>query len=479
MNKYNRGSHAACGLALLLGWVVAAGFAHLALAAQPVYFRHDGGLADDDHRALPDDLDPQHPVWKQPLPTGNSTPTIVPDRIFLTGSEGHELITLCLDRETGKQLWRQSVIASELEKIHTEGTHADATVACDGRRVFAFFGSYGLLCYDLDGKPLWTRRLGPFRDEFGSASSPILADGKVILSEDHDLDSFVMALRQDNGETVWRTPRDGFTRSYATPVLWKTGDRTQLVVAGSLQLMSYDLATGDPLWSVDGFARIVNTTPVVSDGTLYVATWSPGGDSDARIAMEPWETALSQWDKNKDGLLQNAELPAGEVRTRFYRIDLDSNQTLDETEWKKYARIFELAQNTVVALRPDPQGGAPRAAWQYNRGLPYVASPLVYRDRLVLVKDGGIVTTLAAADGKLKDQMRARDTGHYYASPVAGDGKIYVASVGGVVTVFRAPPKMEIISSRQFGERIAATPVISDGRIYLRTATALYCFANR
>ena len=117
--------------------------------------------------------------------------------------------------------------------------------------------------------------------------------------------------------------------------------------------------------------------------------------------------------------------------------------------------------------------------WQYTRGLPYVPSPLVYRGRLFLVKDGGVVTLLDAVNGKLVKQGRARGEGNYYASPVAGDGKIYAASGGGVVTVFQAGPRVEIASSRDFEERIAATPVILDGRIYLRTEKALYCFANR
>lgn len=447
-----------------------------AFAQRNVYFRYDGGLAADDDQALPDTLDPAGALWRQPLPDGQSTPTIVGDRLFLTAFEGNELVTLCLDRASGSELWRNAVGVDEFEKFHNEGSPAAATVASDGRRVFSFFGSYGLLCYGLDGKPLWQKKMGPFRDEFGSASSPVLADGKVILAEDHDLDSFVIAVNQDDGETAWQTPREGFTRSYSTPVVWKTGGRAQLVVAGSLQLVAYDLETGRPLWSRDGFARIVNPTPVVSDGMLYVATWSPGGDSDARIAMESWETALAQWDANKDGILQNAELPAGEVRSRFFRIDLDSNQALDEAEWNKYAKIFELAQNTFVALRADPDGGPPELAWEFKRGVPYVASPLVYRGRVVLVKDGGIVTLLDAKSGKLVKQMRARGTGRFYSSPVAGDGKIYITSNGGVVTVCDAE-SMDVISSHDFGERISATPVLADGRIYLRTEKALYCFA--
>ncbi len=458
-------------------WALLATCAGPALAQTPSYFRHDSGLAADDARALPGQLDDAHLVWKQSLPAGHSTPSIVGDRIFLTGHDQGELATICLDRGSGKLLWKQGVRVEQLETVHAEGSPAAATPACDGKRVVSFFGSFGLLCYDLDGSPLWSKKMGPFRDEFGSASSPILADGKVILNEDHDLDSFLIAVRQDNGETLWQTPRDGFTRSYATPVVWEVGGKKQLVVAGALQLVGYDLYDGRQLWSLDGFARIVNTTPAKADDTLFVCTWSPGGDTDARIAMEPWATALGLWDQNKNGKLENSELPAGEVRSRFFRIDLDGDQALDEVEWNKYARIFELAQNTLVALRPAADGQPPRVVWEYKRGLPYVPSPLVYRGQVCLVKDGGIVTLLDAASGKLVRQGRARGEGNYYASPVGGDGKIYLSSGGGVVTVLRAGERLETISSRDFQERIAATPVIADGRIYVRTEKALYCFA--
>jgi outer membrane protein assembly factor BamB len=449
----------------------------VASAQATIYFRHDGGVPAADEPALPEQLDADHLVWKQPLPPGHSTPSIVGDRMLLTAEDSGELITLCLDRASGKLLWRQAVRAEKLEKVHVEGSPAAASVACDGKRVFSFFGSYGLMCYDMDGKAIWSKPLGPFRDEFGAASSPIVVDGKVILNEDHDLDSFLIAVRQVDGETVWQTPRDGFTRSYATPVVWKTDGRKQLVVAGALQLMAYDLADGRPIWSLDGFARIVNTTPARFNDLLYVCTWSPGGDSDARIAMEPWDRALELWDKNKSARLENEELPLGEVRSRFFRIDLNGDQALDEPEWNKYARLFELAQNRLVALRAS-DAGPPQVVWEYKRGLPYVSSPLLYRGQVVLVKDGGIVTLLDARNGSLIKQGRARGDGNYYASPVGGDGKIFVASGGGVVSVLRAGPKIDIISSRDFSERIAATPVIADGRIYLRTEKALYCFAN-
>jgi outer membrane protein assembly factor BamB len=384
-----------------------------------------------------------------------------------------------LDRATGKLAWKQSIHVDELEKVHSEGSAAAASPACDGERVVTFFGSFGLLCYGVDGTPLWSKRLGPFRDEFGSASSPIIVGDKVLLNEDHDLASFLIAVHAASGDTAWQAPREGFTRSYATPVVWEHDGQKQIVVAGALELIAYDHHDGHVLWTLDGFARIVNTTPVPAGGLLYVCSWSPGGDSEARIGMEPWPTALDQWDKNKNGKLENSELPPGEVRSRFFRIDLNSDQTLDEIEWGKYARLFELAQNTCVALRPGDDGGPPRVVWQYKRGLPYVASPLVYRGHVFLIKDGGIVTLLDAQTGKLVKQARAGGEGNYYASPVGGDGKIYAASTAGAVTVFEAGSNAKVLFSRDFQERIAATPVLADGRVYLRTGKALYCFENR
>ncbi|MBI3836846.1 MAG: PQQ-binding-like beta-propeller repeat protein [Planctomycetia bacterium] len=459
--------------------VMLLGESHCFSADPASYFRHDSGVGAGDERPLPEQLDAEHTLWKQPLPEGHSTPCIAGDRIFVTAHQDHELSTIALDRATGTVLWKQGLRVDQLEKVHTEGSPATATPACDGKRVYVFFGSYGLLCYDLDGTPRWSKRMGPFRDEFGSASSPILVDDKLILNEDHDLDSFIVAVRQEDGETLWQTPRDGFTRSYSTPVIWEHGRKKQIVVAGALQLVAYDLTDGHPLWSLDGFARIVNTTPARVGDTLFVCTWSPGGDTDARIAMEPWPTALAQWDKNGNGKLENAEVPAGEVRSRFFRIDLDSDQALDEGEWNKYARLFEMAQNTMVALRASAPGEAPRAVWEYKRGLPYVSSPLVYRDYVFLVKDGGIITVLDAANGKLIAQGRARGEGNYYSSPVGGDGKVYLSSGQGVVTVLKPGPRIEILSSRDFGERIAATPVISGGQILLRSEKALYCFGKR
>ena len=441
------------------------------------YFRHDGGTAEDGQK-LPDRIDESTQKWRVPLASGHSTPCVYGDAIYLTTFDGKKLHSLALDRQTGETRWQQTAPTNRLEEYHSTSSPAAATPACDGQRVYVFFGSYGLLCYDLEGKLVWSRELGPFQDEFGSASSPILLDDKLIISADHDIDSFVMAVDRRTGETIWKTERPGFTRSYSTPVVIEADGRKQIVVAGALQLVGYDASTGEKLWWVNGLARIVNPTPAEQGGALYVATWSPGGDTDARIAMDPWPTASKKFDTDGDGKLTKEEAKDPEVLDRFFRIDLNQDKKLDEAEWQKYARVFELAQNALLVIRPGGSGDITDRAvlWEYRKGLPYVPSPLVYRGVLYLVKNGGILTCLDAKTGRLLKQLRLPSNEGYYASPVAGDGKVYIASEPGVVAVLNAGSATSTLSSHDFGERTMATPVISGGEIFIRTEKALYCF---
>jgi outer membrane protein assembly factor BamB len=451
---------------------------HAAAPDNNSYFRHDGGTVDG--QKLPDRLDGRTQKWRIPLASGHSTPCVYGDAIYVTTFDKGQLATVALDRTTGDTRWTQVAPTTRLETFHSTSNPAAATPACDGQRVYVFFGSYGLLCYDLDGQLVWSRELGPFQDEFGSASSPILVDGKLVISADHDVDSFVMALDAATGKTLWKSDRPGFTRSYSTPVVFTVEGRRQIIVAGALQLVAYDADNGEKLWWINGLARIVNPTPAQALGLLFVATWSPGGDTDARLAMDPWASAIKKWDANGDGKLSREEVNDPEVLDRFFRIDLNQDTLLDQAEWAKYARVFELAQNTLLAIRPGGSGDMTDRAvvWEYRKGLPYVPSPVVYHDVLYMVKNGGVFTALNAADGRVMKQLRLPSNEGYYASPVAGDGKIYVASEPGVVAVVSAGPAASVISSHNFAERTMATPVIADGQIYLRTEKALYCFSQ-
>lgn len=449
-------------------------------AADVTYFRHDYGVSSGSI-PLPDDLSkPESLLWRTELGTGISSPCVHGDRIFLTTFDKatSELATVALNRTTGDLVWKAPVQTTRIEEVHRVGSPAACTSACDGERVYSFFGSYGLLCYTMDGALLWSRAMGPFQDEFGASSSPILVDDFVILNEDHDVDCTLMAIDKFTGETRWTAPRDGFTRSYSTPILLETEGERSLVVAGALKLVAYETGTGKPKWWVDGLSRIVDPTPVYADGRIFVATWTPGGDSSSRISMEPYDEALATYDADQDEAIAKTELSEGPVLQRFFRIDLDQNGKLSRSEWDAHSRVFELAQNTAMAIQPGGIGNVTASAikWTYRRGLPTVPSSIVYDGVMYMVKDSGIITSLDARTGDLMKQGRSRGPGNYYASIVAGDGKVYLASEKGVVTVLQAGRDWSIVSSHDFGERLMATPAISDGRIYIRTDEAMYCF---
>jgi outer membrane protein assembly factor BamB len=449
-------------------------------AADASYFRSEAQSANPGG-SLPSTFDaPEALLWRVPLDPGRSTPILHGGKIFLTTylAQSKELATAGLDEASGRLLWRATLVPERIEQTHAIGSPATATVACDGQRLFAFFGSAGLFCYDLEGHLLWEQRMGPFRDEYGAGSSPIVFDGKVILNQDHDIDSFLAAFDAVTGRLLWKTTRPDAVRSYSTPVVWIQDNRPEILVAGALQLDAYDPANGERLWWINGLARIVIPTPVISGPMIYMASWAPGGDPGKRLVLDPWLTALSKWDKNHDGKLSKAEIEDQEVLDRFNRMDLNQDSLLDQQEWEHHAVFFRRAQNAMLAIRPSGRGelGETNVVWKHNRGIPYVASPLLDHGILWMVKDGGIVTKLDVSSGRLLQEERMGGFGNYFASPVAGDGKVYFAGESGTVSIVAAERDWRMISSHDFHEKIYATPALARGRLYLRTEKALYCF---
>jgi outer membrane protein assembly factor BamB len=444
------------------------------------YFRADAGVARS-AEPLPGDLEsPEALCWRVPSDFGHSTPILSGGKVFLTTyrPESKQLATVALEAKTGRLLWRNALVPERIEQTHEIGSPATATAACDGKRLFAFFGSAGLFCYDLEGHKIWEQRIGPFRDEYGAGSSPVLFDGKVILNQDHDIDSFLIALDCATGKVVWKTRRPDAVRSYSTPIVWSQDGHQELVVGGALRLESYNPANGERLWWLNGLARIVIPTPVASGPMIYMASWSPGGDPGKRVKFDDWPAALAKWDSNKDGKLSKQEIDNREVLERFYRMDLDQDGYLNQQEWERHAAVFTRAQNAVLAIKPSGSGELPESAvvWKHGRGVPYVATPVLDHGILWMVKDGGIVTKLDATTGRLLQEERVAGIGNYFASPVAGDGKVYFASESGTVSVVAAEQDWRLVSSRDFHEKIFATPTIADGKLYIRTEQALYCF---
>jgi outer membrane protein assembly factor BamB len=473
------------GIALFISWLGILGGAAVSNEESPlIYFRWDGGVANSKTGSLPAQLDsPEALRWRIALDSGHSSPIACENKIFLTtfNAASSELATLALDIDSGKTLWKRIAPAARIEAYNrSTGNPVQATPACDGRRVYVFFGSYGLICYDLQGMQLWEQRMGPFQDEYGSASSPVLIDDKVIIQQDHDANSFLMALDGKSGKVLWKSERLNALRSYSTPSVWTRNGRKELLVAGALELAGYDPSDGKRLWRINGLARIVIPTPVPSGDVVYMSSWSPGGDDDWQpISMEPWPDALHKWDRNGDGKLSRYEISNPGVIERFFRMDVDQNGVLDQSEWERSAASFRRAQNRTLAIKPSNSGGEQEESsvvWKCSRGASYVATPLLDHGILWLVKNGGIVTKISAETGNVLQEKRLPSMGSYYASPVSADGKVFFASEDGVVSVISNESDWRTIASHNFMERIYATPLIVKGHLFIRTENALYCF---
>jgi outer membrane protein assembly factor BamB len=447
------------------------------------YFRSDEGLQTSSG-PLTDTLEASGALrWRVALDSGHSTPIIRSEKIFLTTyrPEAGELALEAREESSGKMLWRTALKPAALEQTHALGNPATATPACDGQRLFVFFGSSGLFCYDLEGRKLWEQRLGPFRDEYGAGSSPILFDDKVLINQDHDIDSFLTAFDRASGRLLWKTSRPDAVRSYSTPVVWMQDSQPRILVAGALELTAYNPADGRRVWWAEGLARIVIPMPVISGPVIYMASWAPGGDSGKRLELDPWSKALEKWDADHDGKLARNEIDDREVLDRFNRMDLDQDGALDQKEWERHAAVFRRAHNAVLALKPSGTGElrASDVLWKHARGVPYVSTPVLYRGSLWMAKEGGIVTKLEAATGRLLAEERVPGFGNYFASPVAGDGKVYFCSEPGTVSIVAAEGEWRVISSRDFHEKIYATPVLRGSRLYLRTERGLYCYEGK
>jgi outer membrane protein assembly factor BamB len=429
---------------------------------------------------LPAELGPDTNVlWKTALPPGHSSPVVAGDRVYLTAVRQKRLFTLALDRRSGKILWEAEAPARALEKVHKIGSHAQSTPAADHECVVSFFGSAGLFCHDTAGQLLWHVPMGPFNNDFGAASSPVLVGDRVLLCQDHDENSFLLALDKRTGKTLWKTDRSEFLRGFASPVVWDVAGGKQVVVAGTLRVAGYDLETGKEVWTVWGIARTICATPVVGDdGRLYVSGWAAGGDPGAPIEVEPFDDVIKRADKNGNGKLERPELSGHPFGERFTQVDTNGDGSITRAEYERFQELFQKGRNAVLAINPGGRGDvtASHVAWANTRQVPFCASPL-YHGRLVYtVKDGGLFACLDPRDGKPLKYGRLRGTGSYYSSPVAGDGKIYLLGVNGSLSVVQAGRDWKVLSTSDFGEDVYATPAIADGRIYLRTAGHLYCF---
>jgi outer membrane protein assembly factor BamB len=356
-------------------------------------------------------------LWKTEIPgIGHSSPIVWQDRIFIASaiSDKQQRLLLCLDTQTGKILWQQTVVQSVLEKINAENSYASGTPATDGQKVYiAFLDDKNVVAaaYDFAGKQLWLSRPGVFSSPHGFSVSPVLYDGQLILNCDSKDESFLVSLSCTDGRTLWKVPQPNKTLSYSTPLVRQMAGRTQLIHCGNKGVTSYNPDNGSVLWFIDGPSEEFVASPVYHErlGLVYVASSYPKKD--------------------------------------------------------------------FLAIRPDGSGDVTQThiVWRAAEGGPFVHSPMIEGDYIVAVNKDGEARCFDAKTGTV---FWMEKLGIQHASPVSANGLIYCLNDDGIMNVIKPGPTFERIAQNNLGPTCFASPAISDGRIYIRGKTHLFCIAN-
>jgi len=429
---------------------------------------------------LPAEIDrAKNVLWSAETPQGNSSPIIVNGRLFITAHEGDERMLLCYNTSTGTEIWRQSIIKPRGETFSPLNGPTTPTPATDGRNLFVFFPEFGLLAYDREGKELWRTPLGPFTSIQGLAASPVYVDGRIALLVDTPEEAYLAAFDAGTGKQIWRTDRPtGVLGSYTTPTLYRSeGTSTQIVVAGAVELTGYEATTGERLWWVRGVNVFPTAPPFVAGDSVYTVEPADQG-------WPPFGEVLALFDPDKDGNVAIADAAGDTVWARSL-IGIDRNtgngdHIVTREEYAQASSGIDGGGLTRTRIDVDGKGdvSSSHVVWRHAKGMPGLSGALLYEDVLYVVRNA-IVSTFDPETGKLLRQERLMGAlGEYYASPVAGDGKIYLVSLEGKTTVLKAGSDWQVLSTGDLGEQVIATPAIAGGRVYIRTEGMLYGFGT-
>ncbi len=447
-------------------------------------FRGANGTGVSSGRGVPAEFSAESKVaWRAKIGEGIASPVIMKGRVFTTAMTGEQQCTVfAMDAQSGRGLWRRDFATGKLPRITPPNSHASSTPAADGERVYVYFSTVGIMAFDAaTGAEAWRYAMPrpAYLMDWGAASSPIVHDGLVIFCMDDDLASFVVAVDAKTGRERWKVQRPEMLAGYSLPVLCEANGRTDLVIAGSGRLIGYDPKTGREIWTCNTLLRTIMTSPVVRDGVIYVAVQSYGD------ATRTLKHALLEWlDTNQDGKLARAEVPK-EFHERFDRSDKDRNGTIEgdelDTAFQSPSNMIG-GGNTIQAVKGGGTGDvtATHVLWNLDHKTPSnLASPLLYDGRVYVVKSGGLSSCYDARNGSvLWEKTRLGNLGDYFASPVAADGKVFIAGRNGFIVVLEAGPELKVIARNDVGEEIIATPAIAGGRIYVRTRESLVCIGE-
>ena len=375
-------------------------------------------------------------LMKQGLSEDEVNKRVISRDIELTSETGEiRYMVYAFDANSGTLKWeREAHKGAPFGGRHRKNTYASETPATDGERLYVYFGNVGLFAYSLDGKLLWTTRFDPqpMYLDFGTAASPVVHDGRVFVVHDNEGKSFVAAVDAKTGKHLWQMERDIKApqgSGWSSPFIWaaegtasadrKRNQRTELIVIGRQHAVSYDPVTGREQWRLRGLTGQSTPTPVAAGGLLFLATGSQGESNRPVFAVRP-------------GASGDISLAKGEESNAF-------------------------------------------VAWVHPRASAYTSSPLVYRGRMYVVNDNGILTVFDAQTGKEIYKARAGGSGNTFsASPWAADGKIYLLSEDGHTFVIEAGDKYVEVAKNSMDEMSFASPALAANTIFLRTQTKLY-----
>jgi len=388
--------------------------------------------------------------WKAQIPgRGHSTPIIWADRIFLTtavparsaeppaseaGQDGqrrgpgggagigveHRFVVMCIDRRTGKTIW-EKIAKNDTphEGYHRMyGSFASNSPITDGKYLYVSFGSYGVFCYDLNGKLIWQKDPGvrmKMRNQFGEGAAPVLHGDRLILTFDHEGDSFIVALDKNTGRELWRASRDEMS-SWSTPLVVDHKGQKQILVSATNKVRAYDPANGRVIWESAGLGLNVIPAPVQIDDIVLVMSG-----------------------------FRNPKLMA-------LRLGKQGDIT-----------------NTDAVL------------WSQTRGTSYTASPVLHEGKYYVLTDNGMLSCFDARTGQAYyHQVRLPKPDNYKASPIGVNGKLYLASESGDVTIVKMGEKFEVLKVNTIeDEFFIATPVVAEGQLFLRGRNYLYCISEK
>ena len=452
-------------VALLVTWMAAP-----PASAEWSRFRGPNGSGIGAATALPVDFGPGlNVVWRAAVPFGRSSPAVGERHVFLTGIRGDELVVLAIDHETGAVAWRAGMKRGHEADLHRATDSATPSPVTDGTNVYAFFHEAGLVSYDAAGKERWRRPMGPFRNFYSIAASPILAGDRLIMLCDQSSGSFVLALDKDTGEELWRRDRPNRREAYTTPILLENG---AVLVSGSRWVDAYDANTGQTLWQLGGVGTAPIASPILGDDLLFVTSIDQASE-----APPTFDQLAADHDVDDDGELTRDELEGSWMQGHIAWINNDGVGGISAEDWKRHTAEVVNDSWGVQAIRLPREGRQAEIAWSYRSNVPYIPSPLVLDDVFYMVADG-ILTSLDRATGELIQRDRLTEgSPKLHASLVAADGKLYAAIRDGRVVVVSPGRTWEVIGLNDLGEEIHATPAVAGDRLLVRTRGSLYAFA--